>query len=102
MTTNRTMMRLAVASIGLSGTIHALAEPNPYYIGVSEAYTHESNLFRVARGQPETSDSYWTTALLGGLDQPIGRQRLFADLAARYSKYREQDQLNNTGYNVKL
>jgi hypothetical protein len=102
MTTNSTLLRLAAASIGISAAVPILAEPNPYYIGASEAYTHESNLFRVARGQPETADSYWTTSLLGGLNQPIGRQRLFADLAAHYNKYRDQDQLNNTGYDARL
>jgi hypothetical protein len=44
---------------------------NPYYIGVSEAYTRETNVFRAPLGQPEASDTYWTTSLLGGIDQPL-------------------------------
>jgi len=73
---------------------------NPYYIGVSEAYTRETNVFRAPLGQPEASDTYWTTSLLGGIDQPVGRQRLFGDAALRHSRYRDNDQLNNTAYLV--
>ncbi|MBE7418031.1 MAG: hypothetical protein HS128_09805 [Ideonella sp.] len=99
MNSNKKLALAAFAALGVaSGAV--LAEPNPYYIGIAQAFTHETNLFRVPRGQPETSDTYSTTSLLAGLDQPIGRQRLFADLAARYNRYRDQDQLNHTGYSA--
>lgn len=80
----------------------AIAEANPYYIGASQGFSRESNLFRVARGVAETSDTYSTTSLLAGLDQPIGRQRLYADLAARYVKFGDNDQLDHTGYGASV
>jgi hypothetical protein len=99
----RALVRLTAASLGTSAACAAFAdEPNPYYIGAAQAFTHESNLFRVATGQAKTSDTYSTTSLLAGLNQPISRQRLFADLAAHYNRYNDQDRLNNTGYNVNV
>jgi len=57
-------------------------------------------LFRVANGLPKTSDTYSTTSLLAGIDQPFGRQRFFADAAARLNRYQDSSQLNNTGYGL--
>jgi hypothetical protein len=101
MNSNRHFVHRAIALLGLCAAGGALAqEPNPYYVGIAQAFTHESNLFRVATGQPETSDMYSTTSLLAGINQPISRQRFFADVAARYNHYRDNSQLNNTGYGV--
>lgn len=100
-TTNRLPSGLALAALGITGTA-ACAQATPYYFGASQAFTRESNVFRVPTGQPESSDTYSTTSLLAGIDQPIGRQRLFGDAAVRYNRYRENTQLNNTGYGVDL
>ena len=101
MNSNRHFLHLAIASVGLCSAGGTLAqEPNPYYVGIAQAFTHESNLFRVASGLPETSDTFSTTSLLAGINQPISRQRLFADVAARYNRYQDNTQLNNTGYGV--
>ena len=63
MNAKRHVVCLAIASFGLSSASGALAqEANPYYVGIAQAFTHESNLFRVATGQPETSDTFSTTA----------------------------------------
>lgn len=85
----------ALASAGAFGQ-----EPNPYYIGASQAVTRESNLFRVAEGQPATSDTISATSLLAGIDQPIGRQRLFGDLAVRAVRHSNNKQLDHTGGTV--
>lgn len=93
--------QLAVALLGVSATGCALAqEANPYYVGIAQAFTHESNVFRVATGQPEAADTYATTSLLAGINQPFSRQRFYADAAARYNRYRDNTQLNNTGYSL--
>lgn len=100
-TEKRSASRLAVAMLGLAGACAAMAqEPNPYYIGASQALTRETNVFRVAEGQPEPKDTYSTTSLLAGVDQPFGRQRFLADAAVRYNKYRNNDQLDHTAYGV--
>ena len=73
------------------------SDPNPYYIGVSEALTHDSNVYRIAGGP---ADSYSSTALFGGFDQQISRQRVFGRGRVSANRYREQDALNNTGYGL--
>ena len=73
------------------------SDPNPYYLGVSQAITHDSNVTRSPNGP---SDTYSSTSLLGGFDQPIGRQRLFGNASISANRYMDQDQLNNTSYNL--
>jgi len=97
---------LAVAAIGGAeiGVAFAQADPDPdpdpYYIGASQALTWESNVFRVAEGQPESRDAYSTTALLLGIDQPYSRQRFFGNAVVGYNLYRDNSQLNHTVYGV--
>lgn len=76
-----------------SGTV--ASEPNPYYIGVGEAVTHDSNVYRIPSGP---SDVYSTTSLFGGFDQPISRQRVFGRANVSLNRYSDQTQLNNTSY----
>lgn len=71
-------------------------EPNPYYVGASQSVARESNLFRGVAGVT-VSDTVSVTSLLAGLDQPIGRQRLFADAALRAGRFSDNSQLNYTG-----
>lgn len=97
---NKYLVRIGVASLGVFTSSAALAQTSPYYIGIAQAYSHESNVFRVATGQPETSDSYSTTSLLAGVNQPFGRQRFFTDAIANFNRYRDNKQLNNTGYGL--
>jgi hypothetical protein len=98
-----TRVRLAVALLGCAGAAGVMAqEPNPYYIGASQAFTRENNVFRVPEGQPETDDTYSTTSLLAGVNQPFGRQRILADAAVRHNRYRNNDQLDHTGYGLDL
>jgi hypothetical protein len=91
---------IALLAIGVSGS--ATAQVSPYYIGASQAFSHDSNIFRVADGNPESSDVWSTTSLLMGIDQPIGRQRVYADANISYNKYQDLDQLDGTAYLVGL
>jgi hypothetical protein len=80
-----------------AATTGSAKDPNPYYIGVSEALTHDSNVYRVPGGQ---SDNYSSTSLLGGFDQPISRQRIFGKASVTANRYQDQTQLNNVSYDL--
>jgi hypothetical protein len=100
-TANRLPGCLTLVAFGLAGTGPAWAQAaDTYYFGAAQAFTRESNVFRVATGQPESDDDYSTTSLLGGIDQSIGRQRVYGDAAVRYNKYRDNTQLDHTAYGV--
>jgi len=77
----------------------ALAESNPYYFGGLLAYNQISNVFRQATGP--NSDRLATTSLLAGLDEKLGRQRLFVDTSLQSNRYRSNTALNNQGYSLK-
>ena len=73
------------------------AEPNPYYIGVTQSLTHDSNVFRLPDG---SGDNYASTGLVGGFDQSIGRQRVHATANVRDNYYQREKTLNNISYGV--
>lgn len=77
----------------------AAAETSPYYIGASLGYYHASNVFRAANSP--NSDNVTNATLLAGVDQNIGRQRLFGDVSVQRSTYQNNSQLDNTGYSYK-
>jgi len=83
------------ASVAMSA--HAQEDPSPYFIGIKQVLTHDSNVFRVNDGP---SDSYSTTSLLGGFDQKISRQRVYLNANVGRNLYRNQTELNNTSYGV--
>ena len=72
-------------------------DPNPYYIGVSESLTHDSNVFKIPSGP---SDTFSTTSLTGGFDQRFSRQQVFGSGTVGVNRYFDQSQLNNTSYNL--
>jgi hypothetical protein len=76
---------------------HAQEEPSPYFIGIKQVLTHDSNVFRVNDGP---SDSYSTTSLLGGFDQKISRQRVYLNANVARNLYRNETELNNTSYGL--
>jgi hypothetical protein len=79
----------------LTGTV--AADPNPYYIGVSQGFTHDSNVYRIPSGP---SDNYSSTSVFGGFDQPISRQRVFGRAGVSVNRYQDESQLNNTSYDL--
>jgi hypothetical protein len=89
---------LAFAAIGSN----AQDEPSPYWIGVSQSFTHDSNVFRSESGTPKADDWISSTGLLAGLDQPLGRGMLSVDLAANHNKYKNLEQLDNTDHNASV
>ncbi len=75
----------------------AQEEPSPYFIGLRQVLTHDSNVFRTNDGP---SDSYSTTSLLGGFDQKISRQRVYLNANVGRNLYRDHTELNNTSYGL--
>jgi hypothetical protein len=70
---------------------------NPYYLGASQGFTHDTNVFRIPDGP---SDTYSTTSLQGGFDQRIGRQRVFGSGNVAANRYFNQSDLNNVSYGL--
>jgi hypothetical protein len=69
----------------------------PYYIGASQGFFHSSNVYRIPGG---VSDTYSSTSLLAGFDQPIGRQRVYASGSLSLNRYFDEKALDNTSYNL--
>jgi hypothetical protein len=87
--------RLAIGLLVAHAAGAVWAQKNPYYVGAAQTVTRESNFTRAAGGQA-IQETFSTTSLLAGLDQPIGRQRLFADGAVRLQRYNGLSSLNHT------
>jgi hypothetical protein len=103
MNPNQKLARIGLAVLGLTSATAAWSQANPYYLGASVGITNEKNVYRTPDGFPdEETDYYWTTSLLAGIDQTIGRQRLFADAAARHHKYNQESRLDNTSYGLNI
>ena len=86
----------------------AQAQSSPFYLRASETLSYDSNLFRV----PDKSvlnnagiharDGISSTELTVGIDQPYGRQRWLASAGISANVFKNNDQLNNTGYDLLL
>lgn len=96
--------RPLIAALAALASCGAWAEdPSPYYIGVSQSLTRDSNVNRLSDSVVDPqgrSDTYSSTGLLGGFDQPIGRQRFHGTADLRYNRYQNHDSLNNTSYGL--
>ena len=86
----------ALAALAASGSARA-DEPSPYYIGATQSLTHDSNVYRLSNG---SSDTYASTGLVGGFDQAIGRQRIYATANVRDNYYQREKTLNNISYGL--
>ena len=94
----RAALRPLIAALAVAAGAGVQAdEPSPYYIGARQAFTHDSNVYRIANGP---ADSYSSTGLLGGFDQTISRQRVYGSANVNYNKYRNLSTLDNTSYGV--
>lgn len=80
------------------GAATAQTAERPWYLGLSQQFTHESNVYGTSTG--EVSDTLSTTTLSAGLNQPFGRQRLYANGAFNVNRYRDQSNRNNNGHTL--
>ncbi len=78
----------------LSGA--ARADLEPFSFGAGESLKHESNIYH--DDTDHKSDWLSTTDLHAALDQAIGRDRLTANAAVNYTKYRTSSQRDALGY----
>ncbi len=77
------------------------AGQSPFYLGVQQSFTRESNVYLAPKGTPKVSDSYGTSTVRAGLQRPISRQRVFADAELRVNRYADRSDLNNNGYSLR-
>ncbi len=102
MTLSPPRCRRLLAALALCGTTGmAAAETSPYYIGATQAFSYDSNVFR--RIDATAQGSTWgSTGLVGGFDQPYRRQRFYGSANVQYNYYQQLSQLNNTSYAANL
>ena len=99
-------LRLAGAALALwAGS--AGAQQSPWSVGGSMLLSHDSNLLRLADTQQpgpddSRSDTVLSTALVGSLNQNIGRQRVFGNLTLRDNRFERNAKYNNQSYNGAL
>jgi hypothetical protein len=92
-----TLSRPALALAALAASGASMAEPTPYYIGATQSLTHDSNVYGVPNGR---SDNYGSTGIVGGFDQAIGRQRVYASGTVRDNYYQHETRLDNVSYSL--
>ena len=80
--------------------LQALAQSQPWYIGAQQRFEHQTNVFGTSAGQ--VSDTVSSTSLLAGIDQTIGRQRLFGSVVAGANRYQNRSDLNHDTYSLRL
>ncbi|MEO8154191.1 MAG: hypothetical protein ABI605_14060 [Rhizobacter sp.] len=76
----------------------SLEAPSPFVLGIRQAFTSDSNLFRAPEGGLVVRDTLSSTGLHLGVDTLQGRQHINADLQANANRYRHNKQLDNTDY----
>lgn len=106
MPTTRALPALLAALATLAGGA-AMAQSSPYYLGVAQALTYESNLYRVGDGQMlpadlSKSDTVSGTSLVAGVDQRFGRQRVYGSANLRANRYANNKSLDNQSYGLNL
>jgi hypothetical protein len=77
----------------------------PYSFEATQSVSRESNLLRAESGQvvPDglsRSDTVYSTVVRGGIDQTIGRQRLFGDASLRRTQFQRNSVYDSAGYRL--
>ena len=91
---------LVALAVGHHSATAQAADPNPYYLGVSQSFTSDSNVTRSPGSVSSNSDTISSTGLTAGLNQPFGRQRLRLDANVSGNRYATNNSLNNTSYGL--
>ena len=82
--------------MALLGAGPAVAETSPYYIGGSISAAHDSNVFRSA--DAPIGDTTLSAGVVGGFDQRIGRQRVYANGSINADRHVRLGRLDDTSY----
>jgi hypothetical protein len=86
--------------VGAVASLPVHAQSNPFHIGASQAFTRESNVFKVPDQEHPRSDVISETSIFGGVDQSIGRQRVYVHAALQNNSYNRLSRLDFIGYDV--
>lgn len=97
MTARFNPLALAVSMLACSGALAQEAD-RPWYVGLTQDFTYQSNV--LGTSSSEVSDIISTTTLRGGLNQPFGRQRLYANASLSRLRYNDLSSRNHNGYMV--
>jgi Putative beta-barrel porin 2 len=97
MKTRSTALALA-AGLLAHGTALAQSAERPWYVGLTQDFTRDSNVFGTATG--ETGDTISTTSLQAGLNQTFGRQRVRLDGTVSHQRYDKVSERDNNGYSL--
>lgn len=103
----RAFARLLLApSLALACTA-AMAQSSPYYIGAAQTIGYNSNTIALRDNQAlpaglSKSDTVYTTALVAGIDQPFGRQRLAGTANINFNRYSQNKDFDSSGYALRL
>ena len=94
--------RILGLCLGLAFSAAASAQANPYYIGANQAFSYNSNLY--SSRSNELSSWYSTTSIVGGFDQPVGRQRFYGSGNFGYNYFFNEDarSLNSNSFGVNV
>lgn len=100
-------MRRLLLTTTLLAAAAAQAQTSPWYLGTALSVNHDNNLLRLGREQPPPSgesqaDTVTSLALVGGLDQPVGRQRFTGSVTLRDNRFERNEKYNNQSYNGAL
>jgi hypothetical protein len=101
------MLRLAITFVLLAATSAAQAQSSPWYLGTALSFNHDNNILRLGRTQPppsgeSPSDTVTSLALVGGLDQPVGRQRYTGSVTLRDNRFQRNEKYDNQSYSGSL
>lgn len=94
----QTLLGIA-ATLALCAAASAQTSARPWYVGLTQDFSHDSNVLGGAAGA-ETSDTISTTTLRGGVNVLFGRQRLYANAALNHQSYSDLSARNNDGYDL--
>lgn len=90
----------------LCGTAGAAESPG-WTWGVTQMFSHDNNLFRLAEGASpglgqSRSDTLSTTSVDLSLNQPLGRQRVLLHAGLEAMRYRVHDELDHDAHHAEL
>jgi hypothetical protein len=83
------------------------AQSSPYYIGAAQTIAYNSNTIALRDNQAppaglSKSDTVFTTALVAGIDQPFGRQRLAGTANLNFNRYSRNNDFDSSGHTLRL
>lgn len=76
--------------------------PRLFTFGVSQGFSYDDNLFRVAPGTPRDHDVESITGLHLGLNHRLNRQHLFVNIGLGVHRFQDHDELNHASSSLNM